>query len=85
MPGILQVANALDPGLNADTDTAFVTPVRIAGAERFHIKQLFSDGLFWITPIIWVLFVCYLMANYFLHSWMPILFRDEGLTISQTR
>lgn len=84
MPGILQVANALDPGLNADTDTAFVTPVRIAGAERFHVKQLFSDGLFWITPIIWVLFVCYLMANYFLHSWMPILFRDEGLTISQT-
>ncbi len=48
----MQVANALDPGLNADTDTAFVTPVRIAGAERFHIKQLFSDGLFWITPII---------------------------------
>jgi AAHS family 4-hydroxybenzoate transporter-like MFS transporter len=84
MLGILQVANALDPGLNADTDTAFVTPVRIAGAERFHVKQLFSDGLFWITPIIWVLFVCYLMANYFLHSWMPILFRDEGLTISQT-
>jgi AAHS family 4-hydroxybenzoate transporter-like MFS transporter len=85
MQGILQVANALDPRLNAGADTTFVAPVRgIAGAERFHVKQLFADGLFWITPIIWVLFVCYLMANYFLHSWMPILFRDEGLSITQT-
>ncbi len=57
MPGILQVANALDPGLNADTDTAFVTPVRIAGAERFHVKQLFSDGLSLDHLIFWVLFV----------------------------
>jgi AAHS family 4-hydroxybenzoate transporter-like MFS transporter len=82
---ILQVANALDPGLGADTETAFVTPGRsIAGADRFHVKQLFADGLYWITPIIWVLFICYLMINYFLHSWMPILFRDEGLTIGET-
>jgi MFS transporter, AAHS family, 4-hydroxybenzoate transporter len=83
-PNILQVANALDPDLKADADTAFVTPARLAGAERFAVKQLFSDGLFWITPILWVLFVCFLMANYFLHSWMPILFRDDGLSITQT-
>jgi AAHS family 4-hydroxybenzoate transporter-like MFS transporter len=85
MPKILKIANALDPALEAGPETTFATPARgIAEAERFHIKQLFADGLFWITPIIWVLFICYLMINYFLHSWMPILFRDEGLTIGQT-
>jgi AAHS family 4-hydroxybenzoate transporter-like MFS transporter len=83
--GILQVANALDPGLQAGADTSFVAPTSgIAGAERFAVKQLFSGGLFWITPILWVLFICFLMTNYFLHSWMPILFRDEGLSITQT-
>jgi MFS transporter, AAHS family, 4-hydroxybenzoate transporter len=82
---IFQVANALDPSLDAAAGTTFIAPVRaIAEAARFHVKQLFADGLAWITPIIWVLFISYLMINYFLHSWMPILFRDEGLTIGQT-
>jgi MFS transporter, AAHS family, 4-hydroxybenzoate transporter len=85
MRNILQVANALDPRLQADADTTFVAPASgIAKAERFGVKQLFGDGLIWITPILWVLYICYLMANYFLHSWMPILFRDDGLTIGQT-
>ena len=44
----------------------------------------FSGGLFWITLILWVLFICYLMINFFLHSWMPILFRDEGLSVHAT-
>jgi AAHS family 4-hydroxybenzoate transporter-like MFS transporter len=82
---IVQIANALDPELGAVSNTSFVVPMTgIRGAERFHIKQLFADGLTWITPLIWALFICYLMANYFLHSWMPILFRGEGLTITET-
>jgi MFS transporter, AAHS family, 4-hydroxybenzoate transporter len=83
---ILRTANALDPTLHAGAETVFVAPPprTAAAAARFGVTRLFSDGLFWITPIIWVLFICYLMINYFLHSWMPILFRDEGLTIGQT-
>ncbi|HTH97237.1 MAG TPA: MFS transporter [Stellaceae bacterium] len=82
---VLRVANALEPGLDAGRATVFqVASGGIKEAQRFHIKQLFADGLTWITPLIWALFMCYLMANYFLHSWMPILFRGEGLTIQQT-
>jgi MFS transporter, AAHS family, 4-hydroxybenzoate transporter len=82
---LLRVANALDPTLRAGSGAIFVAPTSgIAAAQRFHFKQLFADGLTWITPLIWVLFIIYLMANYFLHSWMPILFRDEGLSIHET-
>ncbi|HZC56718.1 MAG TPA: MFS transporter [Xanthobacteraceae bacterium] len=82
---ILRVANALDPTLRAADGATFVAPTSgIAGRQRFHIKQLFADGLTWITPLIWALFIIYLMANFFLHSWMPILFRDEGLSIHET-
>jgi AAHS family 4-hydroxybenzoate transporter-like MFS transporter len=72
MHQILQVAHALEPDSG------------IGRAHRFHVTRLFSDGLIWITPIIWILYNTFLAANYFLHGWMPILFRDEGLTINQT-
>ena len=82
---ILRVANALDPALHAGADASLVMPADdLVWAERFHIRQLFTGGLLWITPIVWVLFIIYLMANYFLHNWMPILFRDAGLSIGQT-
>lgn len=80
-----QIADDLDPELKRETSVQFVLPeAGIAGAQRFHIKQLFADGLTWITPVFWGIFVTFLTANYFLHGWMPILFRDEGLSIGET-
>jgi AAHS family 4-hydroxybenzoate transporter-like MFS transporter len=79
---MLKLAKALDPGLDADAETAFVASDRTG--KRLDVRQLFSGGLFWITLILWVLFICYLMINFFLHSWMPILFRDEGLSVHAT-
>jgi AAHS family 4-hydroxybenzoate transporter-like MFS transporter len=79
---MLKLAKALDPGLDADAETAFVAST--GAGKRLDVRQLFSGGLFWITLILWVLFICYLMINFFLHSWMPILFRDEGLSIHET-
>ena len=81
---IFKLAKALDPDLDADAETAFVTPDRAGAGKRLDVRQLFSGGLFWITLILWVLFICYLMINFFLHSWMPILFRDEGLSVHET-
>jgi AAHS family 4-hydroxybenzoate transporter-like MFS transporter len=82
---IWRVASALDPRLQVNSGSTFVVPgTQLGGAQRFHIKQLFGDGLMWITPILWLLYMTFLSANYFLHGWMPILFRDDGLTITQT-
>jgi MFS transporter, AAHS family, 4-hydroxybenzoate transporter len=36
-------------------------------------KHLFGDGLHWITPLLWLLFVLNLMGYFFLVSWTPFL------------
>ena len=85
MPQILRIANALDPTLQATHDARFVVPdTEIVDPRRSHVARLFGDGLVWITLIIWILYNTFLAANYFMHGWMPILFRDQGLTVNET-
>ncbi|HTW37192.1 MAG TPA: MFS transporter [Steroidobacteraceae bacterium] len=50
-----------------------------AANARLATGQLFSAGLAWITPLLWVCFATALMANYFLNSFLPLIFRDTGL------
>jgi AAHS family 4-hydroxybenzoate transporter-like MFS transporter len=81
---VLKFARALDPSLT-DSDYQFLLPRNtVPTGERFGMKQLFASGLQYITPVIWSIFIIILIGNFFLHSWMPILFRDEGLSIQQT-
>jgi AAHS family 4-hydroxybenzoate transporter-like MFS transporter len=47
------------------------------------VGQIFSGQLALITPLLWVCFATALMANYFLNSWLPILFRNGGLQPAQ--
>jgi len=70
---IWKIAIGLDPRLKATPDVDFVVP-----------GPRFSGGLAGITPLIWLLYICFLSTNYFLHSWMPLLFRDEGMSIQET-
>ncbi|HTK35335.1 MAG TPA: MFS transporter [Caulobacteraceae bacterium] len=82
---IWKIAGRLDPRLLATPDVTFVVPgPRIQKAQSGNVTRLFTDGLAGITPLIWVLYLTFLSANYFLHSWMPILFRGEGLSIRET-
>ncbi|MBR0755333.1 MFS transporter [Bradyrhizobium jicamae] len=37
------------------------------------VSSLFKDGLKWVTPLLWLLFVSSLMGYFFLMSWTPIL------------
>ena len=70
------------PDLPITTDTVFVSSEarRRAGVP---VAELFQDGLQWITPLLWLLFIVNLTANYFLYSWMPVLFRSAGFSPSQ--
>ena len=47
------------------------------------IRAIFSNGLALITPLLWICFGTALMANYFLGSWMPILFESNGVPPDQ--
>ncbi len=76
-----RTVRALRPDLVVPAGATFVTQEK----RRRHvaIAELFSGGLQWITPLVWLLFVINLMVNYFLYSWMPIVFRGEGFSATQ--
>jgi AAHS family 4-hydroxybenzoate transporter-like MFS transporter len=48
------------------------------------LAQLFSGRLAFVTPILWLCFVTALMANYFLNSWLPLIFESSGFTAQQS-
>ncbi|HTX24865.1 MAG TPA: MFS transporter [Steroidobacteraceae bacterium] len=64
-------------------DAHFVTVHAPADGDATVQWQLFAGGLTWITPLLWVCFATALMANYFLGSFLPLIFRDSGLPAGQ--
>jgi AAHS family 4-hydroxybenzoate transporter-like MFS transporter len=62
-------------------DAAFTVPAAPAGtqgAAGAGIRPIFTGGLLPITLLLWLCFATALMANYFLNSWMPLLFEAKG-------
>jgi AAHS family 4-hydroxybenzoate transporter-like MFS transporter len=64
-----------------DTQFAIAPAPQVTGSG---LAQIFSGGLAWVTPILWVCFASALMANYFLNSWLPLIFENNGLTARQS-
>ena len=67
-------------------DLALGEDVQLAAAaspgqrgNSLGLAEIFGPGLRAITPLLWVCFVTALMANFFLNSWMPLLFNNAGL------
>jgi AAHS family 4-hydroxybenzoate transporter-like MFS transporter len=78
-PELLRIARRLRPDLTFADDDRFETAAVIRhNAGPFEI---FSGGLSAITPFLWLCFSMVLMSNYFLNSWMPLLFEDTGLSV----
>ncbi len=77
---LLATAQRMRKDLALDEDTRFESsvPAHTRG-DGLGIAQIFDSGFAWITPLLWVCFVTTLMANYFLNSWMPLLFNSAGL------
>ncbi|HTV80639.1 MAG TPA: MFS transporter [Steroidobacteraceae bacterium] len=78
---LLRVARRMRPDLSLAEDTQLVSSVRLEpGDDDAGLGGIFDRGFVLITPLLWVCFATTLMANYFLNSWMPLLFNDAGLT-----
>ncbi|HWL46457.1 MAG TPA: MFS transporter [Sphingomonadaceae bacterium] len=73
---LLRIARRMRPDLTLDGGTRFVRP---APAPKGTIAPLFSGGLAAITLLLWLTFAATLMANYFLNSWMAVLFEMKGI------
>ena len=78
---LLALARRMRPDLSLSDDTQFENPVPVqAAGDAPGVGGIFGPGFRAITPLLWVCFVTTLMANYFLNSWMPLLFNNVGLS-----
>ena len=78
---MLSLARAMRRDLSLQDNVEFVLPH--SPSRSFKLVELFEGRLKWITPLLWVIFITNLMANFFLNSWMPTVLRDSGLSASQ--
>jgi AAHS family 4-hydroxybenzoate transporter-like MFS transporter len=75
---LVRVTRKLRPDIVISESTVFEFQQLMPG-KGIGLRQVFSQGLQWITPLLWFCFGMTLMANYFLNSWMPVLFVEMGL------
>jgi AAHS family 4-hydroxybenzoate transporter-like MFS transporter len=76
---LLATVRKLRPDLQFADDAQFVSaPAPVATGSG--LAQLYGPGLRLITPLLWICFATALMANFFLNSWLPIIFENNGLT-----
>lgn len=76
---VARMVTRLAPSLNLAPNTTFVIrdEQNYAG---FAPRLLFADGLHYLTPLLWVLFVCNLMVFYFTSQWLPTVLPSVGIS-----
>jgi AAHS family 4-hydroxybenzoate transporter-like MFS transporter len=65
-------------------DNARFAVVPVPQASALGIRPIFSGVFVWITPFLWVCFASALMANFFLNSWLPLIFETSGITARES-
>ena len=76
---LLRIARRIRPELTIADDTRFEIAAAVQGNSNPLV--IFRGGLAAITPLLWLCFSMVLMSNYFLNSWMPLLFEASGLSV----
>ncbi len=74
----LRVARRMRTDLSLPNGARIVADHESATART--VANVFEGGLIWITPLLWFSFAATLMANFFLNSWMPLLFVRTGMS-----
>lgn len=77
--GLLRVARRMRRDLALDEQTEIISPAVIHSGGT-GLRPILGNGLLLITPLLWSCFATALMANYFIGSWMPIVFESNGIT-----
>ena len=73
----------LRPDLKLGADTRLVVPSLIAPSSRGSPKRLFENGLFWVTPLLWIVQATNQVANFFSITWLPTLLQATGSSTQQ--
>jgi len=77
---IVKTLRELDPGLSFGPETRFVVADEKV-YKGFRPQQLFADGLHFITPLLWLLFICTLMTFFFVNSWLPVVLTSAHISV----
>ena len=80
--GFLSAVRRLRPDLAIPENAQFVDAQ--VQEKNSGVEAIFRGSLAWITPLLWVCFASALMANFFLNSWLPLIFEGSGLTAKQS-
>jgi MFS transporter, AAHS family, 4-hydroxybenzoate transporter len=65
-------------------DDAQIVGAPAAQGNGLGMEAVFSGSFAWITPLLWVCFASALMANFFINSWLPLIFEGSGLSAKQS-
>jgi AAHS family 4-hydroxybenzoate transporter-like MFS transporter len=76
---LLATLRRLRPDLTIAEDAQIISQPA-PPATGTGLRELFSGALALMTPLLWVCFVTALMANFFLNSWLPLIFESHGLS-----
>jgi len=82
--GVERLARRLAPDLAIGPQTQFVIREE-EHLKGFPLPHLFAGRLAILTPILWILFICNLMAFYFANSWMPTLLSSANVSVSSAQ
>jgi MFS transporter, AAHS family, 4-hydroxybenzoate transporter len=80
---LLSTLRRMRPELALSPDTRFITEPSAAGQGSTGVEQIFAGGLAVITPLLWICFATALMSNFFLNSFLPLIFRNSGMPADQ--
>ena len=75
---LLRTARRLRSQLHVPDDADFHI-VRTAAAAGTGLRQIYAPGLAPISALLWALFATALLTNFFLNSWLPLIFTQSGL------
>jgi AAHS family 4-hydroxybenzoate transporter-like MFS transporter len=78
-PKLVQYARKIRHDMKIPDDATFQI-ARLKSSKDFKVRQLFEGKLKLITPLLWVMSVTNMMANFFTNSWMPTLLHAIGLS-----
>jgi len=86
---IAKILKRINPDIEIGPETVFIvsdggesTGLATRG-QKFHIRLLFAGKLKWITPLLWISFIC-TTATVFFFSWAPLLAEAAGISSKAT-
>jgi AAHS family 4-hydroxybenzoate transporter-like MFS transporter len=79
---IALIVRRMLPGKEIPTDTQFVVADEGGQGRKFTPSLLFAGALRFVTPLLWVSYVCSSLTTFCISTWTPLVF--EALKFSRT-